>query len=148
LDFAPPNEIDPRSPLPFDVIAECVVQVLKPADRYGYEGRSHSLWFCDAKQPGQYRWYETAFMDSPLLSGKARSIAPFAAHPNSTEAREAIQLGMGVQQVAWPFTWVNPGGMDEFVSRWAGWFALAATGQLAHPSAKPERRIDGSWRKQ
>jgi hypothetical protein len=46
----------------FDVIAYTTITVQKTRDRYGYEGRSHSLWFCDAHDEGVYRWFETAFM--------------------------------------------------------------------------------------
>jgi serine/threonine-protein kinase len=49
-------------------------------------------------------------------------------------------------QVAWPFTVVSIGDLDEFISRWAGWFADAAQGQLNRPSAMPERQPQGSWR--
>ena len=47
--------------LPFEVIAYTTISVVKPADQYGYTGRSHSLWYCDAEEPGVFRWYETAF---------------------------------------------------------------------------------------
>src|SRR6266487_2692043 len=35
-------------PPAFDVIASAAIEVRKPRDQYSYEGRSHSLWFCDA----------------------------------------------------------------------------------------------------
>ncbi len=34
---------------PFDVSAFSAISVRKPRDGYGYEGRSHALWFCDAR---------------------------------------------------------------------------------------------------
>jgi serine/threonine-protein kinase len=49
-------------------------------------------------------------------------------------------------QVAWPFTVVSIGELDEFIDRWAGWLADAAQGRLQHPSELPERPTQGSWR--
>jgi eukaryotic-like serine/threonine-protein kinase len=37
-----------------------------PADDSGYEGRGHSLWYCDAREAGRYQWFETAFTLSPF----------------------------------------------------------------------------------
>jgi serine/threonine-protein kinase len=37
---------------------------------------------------------------------------------------------LGTYQVAWPFTAVDPGEIDEFVNRWASWLAAAANGIL------------------
>ena len=50
-------------------------------------------------------------------------------------------------QLAWPFTRLDPDDMDDFVERWAGWFASAATDRLEHPSQMPERQAHGSWRR-
>jgi hypothetical protein len=146
LYFVPYAFLEEVPALPFDVIVWCKITLEKPPDHTGYEGRSHALWFSDAKEPGQYRWFETALMDQPLSRKPTPAVDPFAADPRSKEAREAILPGMGSYQVAWPFTPVDPGEMDEFISRWAGWFAEAASGRLAHPSQMPEREIAGSWR--
>lgn len=48
----------------FEVIAHTSILVRIPKNRSEYEGRSHSIWFCDARQEGQYEWLETAFMTS------------------------------------------------------------------------------------
>ncbi|MPY58650.1 hypothetical protein FNH08_16210 [Streptomyces spongiae] len=48
--------------------------------------------------------------------------------------------------VAWPFTPLVLGDLDEFIERWAAWLAPAANGRLAHPSHMPERNPRGSWR--
>ena len=53
---------DERMQLPFDVVAHTSISLSVPRDRYGYTGRSHSLWYCDAQHEGGFRWYETAFM--------------------------------------------------------------------------------------
>jgi hypothetical protein len=147
LDFVPSRFLEEAPSLPFDVIVGCTITVTRPQDHMGYEGRSHALWFCDAQERGRYRWYETAFMDQPLIMSRSpRSIDPFAGAPTSNEAREAILPMIGSFQVAWPFTRVDPGEMDEFIGRWAGWLAHAATGGLTRPTTMPERPIDGSWR--
>jgi eukaryotic-like serine/threonine-protein kinase len=148
LDFAPPTIPEEAPSLPFDVIVWLTIAVIQPPNQLGYQGRSHNLWFCDAQECGRYRWYETAFMDQPLMRSAQRPIDPFAASPTSKEAKQALLPGMGAFQVAWPFTPVDLGEMDEFIGRWAGWFAQAATGSLAYPSQMPERPIAGSWRNQ
>lgn len=69
-----PVAIDPWNfdPPAFDVIAQTHVILRIPRDRYEYEGRSHSLWYCDAREEGYYQWFETAscFL---LLRAKARA---------------------------------------------------------------------------
>jgi serine/threonine-protein kinase len=72
-------------------------------------------------------------------------MAPFALNPGE-DAAKALGSGLNQHQVAWPFMVVTIGDLDEFISRWAGWFADAAQGQLNHPSTMPERQPQGSWR--
>ncbi len=129
----------------FQVIAHSTVEVRIPPDRFQYEGRSHSLWFCDAQEPGVLRWYETAFMVSPLIPKRSRQ-NPFALPPGE-EAGKALSSVITEFQVAWPFTPIEPGTEVEFQERWMAWFAQAAQGQLARPSSMPERRPEGSWRR-
>jgi serine/threonine-protein kinase len=126
----------------FQVIAHAAIGVRMPPDRFRYEGRSHSLWFCDAQESGALRWYETAFMISPLIP-KGSPQDPFALPPGE-EAGKA--LGSGEFQVAWPFTPIEVGNDVEFLERWMDWFARAAQGQLRHPDRMPERPPGGSWR--
>jgi serine/threonine protein kinase len=132
------------SPPAFEVFAHSALSLQIPANHYGYEGRSHSLWYCDAQEAGSYQWFETAFMNSPLIAKVGRQ-DPFSLNPG-TESAKAVWNGMAEFQVAWPFTVVSIGDLDEFISRWAGWFADAAQGQLNRPSAMPERQPQGSWR--
>lgn len=129
----------------FDVIAEATVQLYIPGDHYGYQGRSHSLWYADARAEEQYQWFETAFMSNPFANTRD-STAPFALSPGA-EAGEALSPVLGMHQAAWPFTPLVVGDLDEFISRWAGWFAQAAQGQLGYPRQLPERSPHGSWRK-
>ena len=130
---------------PFEVVAYSHIVVSFPADQYGYEGRSHSLWYCDAQEPGVFRWYEMAFMVNPFIPSRGR-LDPFALDPGD-EAYGALSPVMAEYQVAWPFTPIDQGNENEFVERWIAWFADAAQGRLRHPSHMPERDPGGSWRR-
>lgn len=132
-------------PPAFNVVAHAALGVTIPRDQYGYEGRSHSLWYCDAQDEGRYHWFETAFMISPLMSTTTARV-PFARSPG-IEAAKAVWNGMAEFQVAWPFTAIGTGDLDEFIGRWGGWFAAAAQGRLRHPNSVPERQPQGSWRR-
>jgi serine/threonine protein kinase len=135
-EWAPPS---------FDVIAHAAIGIRVPPNRYEYEGRVHSLWFCDAQEAGRYQWFETAFMVSAFIPKRGRQ-NPFAMNPGE-ESAKAVWNGMSEWQVAWPFTSLTVGDLDEFINRWAGWFADAAEGRLNHPSSMPERSPQGSWRR-
>ncbi len=130
--------------IPFDVVACTDMELSVPPDTYGYEGRSHALWFCDAQEAGMYSWFETAFMIQPLMARQANR-DPFSLRPGA-EAGEAIGPGVGVYQVAWPFTKLDDESVEAFIGRWAGWFADAANGHLHRPSL-PEGTTQGSWRR-
>ena len=150
LRLAPPTVASPspwgsRGRLVFEVIAFSELSLRVPADRSGYEGRSHSLWFCDAQEVGRYQWFETAFMFSPLIAKTARQ-DPFSLNPGE-DAAAAVGAGMAHIQVAWPFTALTPGDLDEFIGRWAAWLADASQGQIHRPSSMPERDPGGSWRR-
>lgn len=129
----------------FEVIAESAIGIRIPPDRFEYEGRSHSLWFCDAQERGVFRWYETAFMISPLIPKRAKQ-DPFSL-PVGDQAGKALAPGMTEFQVAWPFTPMEPGNDTDFIERWMTWFAEAAQGRLGHPTSMPEHRPEGSWRR-
>lgn len=129
----------------FDVIAHSSVSVEVPSDRYGYEGRSHSLWYCDARETGRYQWFECAFMFSPLIQRMGRQ-DPFALDPGE-EAGKALWVGMAEFQMAWPFMPIDLGDMDDFIARWGDWFADATQRRLQRPSTMPERHAEGSWRR-
>lgn len=112
-----------------------------PADRFGYQGRSHSLWFCDAQTAGEFHWFELAFMDL----GAGRAVDPYAMAP-SDESGVALAPVVGHVQLAWPFTQVDQGKEDAFIEEWIGWLVDGYEGRLQHPSRMPERDADGSWR--
>ncbi len=130
----------------FEVVAHAIIDLRTPQQRHlAYEGRSHSLWFTDAVTADNFAWYETAFMFIGL-SGRSSTQAPFALDPG-VEAAQALWRGMASHQIAWPFTPVTIGGMREFIDRWSNWFALAASGELQHPTQLPERQGDGGIRR-
>lgn len=134
-----------QAPPVVDVIGFASISVTFPTNRYGYGGRSHSLYYCNASQEGVYGWFETAFMVNAFMGGVDRRQAPFAMSPGR-EAGGALSRGIGGYQVAWPFTKLVPGEVDEFFDRWLGWFGAAAQDQLGHPSHMPERSPQDSWR--
>jgi serine/threonine-protein kinase len=143
IEFGTENPWNWNAPS-FDVIAYSSLQVLIPEDRYGYQGRSHSLWFCNAVSEQNYSWYETAFMISALIPHRSKQI-PFALTPGESAAK-ALWRGMAEYQVAWPFTPLERGHLQDFIDRWVSWFADAAAGNLRQPSRMPEQNPEGSWR--
>ncbi len=131
------------TPPAFRVLAHSLVAAKIPRE-HDYDGRAHSLWFCDAQAEGEFQWFETAFMISPLIA--RRSVTdPFAFAPGE-EAAKALWRGIAEYQVAWPFTPIVGDDHPAFVERWIDWFACAASGQMHHPIHMPERDPQGSWR--
>ena len=128
----------------FEVIAHAALGIEIPHDRQEYGGRSHSLWYCDAVDAGRFQWFETAFMIS-AMSGYQSNLAPFALSPSEAAAK-ALWRGLAEYQVAWPYTPLIVGELNEFIDRWASWFADAAQGRFQHPRSMPERQSEGSWR--
>lgn len=120
-----------------DVVLAAELNLRIPPNRSGYEGRSHSLWYCDAALAGQFRWYETAFMVSALIRRRGRQ-NPFALYPGE-ESAKALWTGLAEFQLAWPFTPLEPGTLSEFIDRWAAWLADASQGHLSHPGRMPEK---------
>ncbi|MFJ4414567.1 protein kinase [Streptomyces sp. NPDC088925] len=151
LTLSGPKETAPgawstdSTPAPFDVIASATLSLKVPANHHGYNGRSHSLWYADAQTETEYQWFETAFMDTASRP-VASATVPFALDPHH-EARSAISRIVGLHQVAWPFTPLVVGDLDEFIEQWATWLAHAAKGRLAYPRQLPERAPQGSWRR-
>ena len=143
--MAEPQSHDDTHGPPFEIMAYSNITLQITPDRYGFEGRAHSLWYCDAKDIGVFRWYETAFMISPLIPKRGR-IDPFALGPGQ-QAYIALSPAIAEHQVAWPFTPIDQGDEDDFLERWIGWFADAAEGLLRHPRSMPERNPNGTWRR-
>ena len=148
LNFGPAFETSASpwmwEPPAFDVVAHAQVSVTIPI-RQNYGGRSHSLWYCDAREEGRFQWFETAFMVTPVIPERG-ILDPFALDPGE-DAAQALWRGLGSHQVAWPFEPVNAGSLEEFVDRWASWFADAASSRLRHPGRMPERSAKDTWRR-
>ena len=132
-----------NTPPPFDVVAYSAIFLHVPPTRPGYEGRGHALWYCDAQEPGLYRWYETAFM---ITSSSESNIVPFGLAPGK-EAYGALGGLTRRYIVARPFTPIDQGAESEFVDRWIGWFGEGAQGKLSPPMRIPELDPTGSWRR-
>lgn len=129
---------------PFDVIGAATISVNMPGNGFGWEGRAHSLWYCDARTPGEYHWYELAFMDSPLLPS-TKPVEPYSLNPSQASA--AFSGVVGMTQLAWPVALIDRDDPADFADRWIDWFAEAAQGTLARPGMMPERGTSGSWRR-
>ena len=133
--------------LPFEVVAHSTITVSQPPSKYqvvSYEGRSHSLWFCDAHDVGVFRWYETAFRRT---FGGDGALSPFPLSPLERIAAIAIGPALDTRSLARPFTPIDQGAEGEFIERWIGWFADAAQGQLRYPAGMPEGDPRGSYRR-
>jgi eukaryotic-like serine/threonine-protein kinase len=125
-------------PAAFDVIASSSIKVSQPRDRFGYEERSHALWFCDAHEEGVYRWFETAFMSHPLRPWLS-FVNPFAFSPTDKKAAGAFAPGGAEYQIAWEPVPFDQGEEGQFIERWVTWFAGAARNALRVPSQMPEK---------
>jgi serine/threonine-protein kinase len=122
----------------FDVIAFTAITARKPRDRYDYEGRAHSLWYCDAHDEGVYRWYELAFMVQALLPERG-ILNPFALPPTDEKGAGAFTPVLGARQIAWHPLPFDQGNEGQFIERWLAWFAGAVDGSLSLPSHMPEQ---------
>ena len=124
-----------KDKLAFDIVAVADIRLQYPRrDQNDYGGRSHSLWYCDARPggEGEYSWFETAFMtmfseDPRRRLGAVSFGKPFALDPGE-EAALALSRVKSNFTVAWPFTPVSPGFLDDIIIRWAGWLADASHG--------------------
>ncbi len=126
----------------FDIIAHAKIEVRIPRSKYDYEGRAHSLWYCDAQEKGAYRWFETSFWS---LRGTT-FVQLFALVPGK-DAYDALSPIITLMQVAYPFTPIDQGQEEDFIKRWIQWFGEAAVGRMQLPQTTPERNPAGSWRK-
>ena len=81
----------------------------------GYQGRSHSLWYCDAEDEGQLAWYEVGFREW------GASVARPPIEPYSLSAFEAPPIafkGIGTTSLDW-FDEIDH--VSGFVDRWILW---------------------------
>ena len=130
----------------FEVVAYSDITLQIRPDQFRYEGRSHSLWYCDAYEAGVFRWYETAFMILPSIRERS-PLAPLALAPGR-DAYAALGRVIAKYQVAWPFGPFDQGEETDFIERWMGWFGEAAQTLLRRPSTMPEHDPNGTWRRE
>jgi hypothetical protein len=145
LEMTPRHAPQPWSPAGlFDLVLVGTVAVSVEGDRYGYRGRAHSLWFADAQQAGTYQWFETGF-ELMALMAQVSEFQPFPLD-GGDDAALALLPGVHTHQVAWPFTPLTLGDLDDFIGRWAGWLAAASNGLLQRVSGDGGN-AQGSWRR-
>lgn len=130
---------------PFEVLATAHIILWQESRFGGYPGRAHALWYADAKEEGNFQWYETAFIQQGGMHPKERPI-PFAADFESQEATAALR-GEGSFLVAWPFTPLDTDDLEEFIERWGVWFAKASRSELEMESIPHIGEIQESWRR-
>jgi hypothetical protein len=63
------------------------------------------------------------------------------------ETRDIFSPVMGTSQIPWPVEEIDRSDLSEFLGRWIGWFADAASGTLCRPMMLPEKPCEGSWRR-
>lgn len=131
----PPGILQGRGHRPrFDVVIATSIGVQKPADLHGYEGRAHSLWYCDAQQEGVYRWYELGFGIS-ALTGRRATLIPLDLDPDNDDAVLALSNTAHTFELTRKPGPIDQGEAEEFIDRWAGYFADAYVGNLSAPNA-------------
>ncbi|MBM4590150.1 protein kinase [Rhodococcus hoagii] len=137
-----PIAVDANSAIPFDVVCTGRISVEMTGVTDRWAGRSHSIWYCDAQNEGEYYWYETAFHN---LSSSFR-LEPYSRAASGRDTEMALQRVIHNEQVAVGFTALVGEAVDEFVERWIERFALAARDQLPRPMVMPEGNVQGTWR--
>jgi serine/threonine-protein kinase len=118
---------------PFDVICFSTIRLRQQQGPNGYQGRSHSLWFCDGEVEGAYRWFELAFVDAIHgLDGPVER--PNSLAPATLSANGLRPIMAGVARLAYGPMPIDQGDQDPFIDAWIDRFARASMGQLEPPS--------------
>jgi serine/threonine-protein kinase len=102
------------------------------------------VWFADAQQAGTYQWFETGF-ELMALTAQVSEFQPFPLD-GGDDAALALLPGLHTHQVAWPFTPLTLGDLEDFIGRWAGWLAAGSEGRLQRVSGDGGN-AQGSWRR-
>ncbi|GAY14186.1 serine/threonine-protein kinase [Mycobacterium sp. shizuoka-1] len=131
--------------IPFTVISESAITVNMRNGGNQWNGRGHSLWFCNAVEKERFAWYEVAFMEAGSRLSTMDPFSVSALHNGGAFNR----LTIGIAQIARDFNELDRSDLSEFVNRWLGWFADAAFNTLQRPMILPEGRIrwDRWWSK-
>lgn len=128
----------------FDLVLVGTVAVSVEGHPYGYRGRAHSVWFADAQQAGTYQWFETGF-ELMALTAQVPEFQPFPLD-GGDDAALALLPCLHTHQVAWSFTPLTLGDLEDFIDRWAGWLAAGSDGRLQRVSGDGGK-AQGSWRR-
>lgn len=128
----------------FDVAAYADISVTSSRDQFGYKGRSHSLWFCNATSSDEYGWHEVAFMISPFIQ-KRYSIDPFTLPPGR-DSGVALSNITGSHQVAVPLKRISSENSHQFIEWWAMYLAASSENGCRMPTTMPEPPSNNGWR--
>ena len=125
--------------IPFDIPAITTIHL-----RYnGVTIRSHSIWFCDLINKGDYGCFELAFME---VFSRTHNYAPFASSPDERSVQCIFSSVMGGYQLA-----RNPFRIEDnqvsFMTRWAGYLSDAAGGSYRQPGTLPEEDVTTKGRR-
>jgi eukaryotic-like serine/threonine-protein kinase len=104
---------------------------------------SSSLLFCRLPQGHDFRWYEVAFMVTPI-SNRMSQYAPFSLLEEANDAKYryqhadfALSNTIHVYQTAFGLTPIDHEDEESFIDRWITLFGVAAEGRLKYPSRLP-----------
>ena len=108
-----------------EILAYSNILLRIPPDRYGHEGRSHSLWYYQEEEGG-FRWYELAFTNIWAVSPR-KSINPFDMPPGSADVELALSRGVlhtiSMEKHPCP---IDQEYREDFIGRWITHFAEVA----------------------
>ena len=130
LSVAPVSPADaaftPRGDMEWEVLACSSITLRTPPDRSGHEGMAHSLWYLRQSDDDAYRWYELAFKHIGLFPRRS-TVNPFSLPPGRRDAQFALSTAIHTIDVAEHPTAIDQGAEEDFVERWIGRLADAAT---------------------
>lgn len=129
--------------LPFDVVAYGYIglAINKAGSRFG---RAHSLWYCDAKDSGEYHWFDLSFWKR----NPSDSFHPFSLNPDDKVALNAFAGVTSDVSLNRSLLELFPDQLENFIDEWSGWLAQSEEGLYANPVNFPEdENAELSWRR-
>ena len=110
----------------WEVLADSAISLRTPRDRYGHEGRAHSLWYLRQSEEDAYRWFELAFKTLALVPRpRHRTMEPFTLRPGDKDAQIALSSTIHKIDLAQHPVPIDQGEEEDFVERWIRSFADA-----------------------